>query len=75
MKDTQYKVVKQGFTDASQVSRGDDLFYRCEICQDVIPSTPKENVRCQCRNIAIDVEYIRLFVKDFSKFTLTQKLS
>lgn len=73
MRHVKYKVIKQGLTDASQAPRGDDIFYRCEICEEILASTPKDNVRCKCRNVAIDVEYVRLFVKDFSKFSVVQK--
>lgn len=68
-----YKVIKAGLTDASQAPRGTEILYHCGICDDYIPSAPKDNIRCKCRNIVIDNDYIRMFVKDFSKFTVVEK--
>jgi hypothetical protein len=75
MKHPEYRVLKQGLKDASQAPRGDNIFYRREISHDILPSAPKTNIRCKCRNIAIDVEYNRLLVQDFSKFTVLERIS
>jgi hypothetical protein len=43
--------------------RGDDLFYECLRCHDVIPSNPHDSVQCSCGNFRIDVDYGRLAAK------------
>ncbi len=68
-----YKVISTDLDDVSEAQRDSSIFYRCEICGEYVPSQPKDNVKCNCGNIVIDTEYVRLFVKDFSKFTVVQQ--
>ena len=44
--------------------KGKSLFYECLRCGNIIPSQPKDYIECACRNIAIDVGYGRIIVKD-----------
>ena len=46
---------------------GDNCFYECLICGDVLPSRPKDDVDCKCKNIIIDVGAHRLVLRDHSK--------
>ena len=69
----EYKVVSKGFTDTSQVPKGKELYYHCTVCDGIIPSSPKDNVGCKCRNIFIDIDYLRLSVRDFAKFEVVKK--
>lgn len=41
---------KQGFPVAQ------NLFYRCKLCGETIPSQPPDSMGCQCRNITIDID-------------------
>jgi hypothetical protein len=67
-------VAQKGLTDTSQAKRGKDLYYHCGICGAYIPSQPEDSISCKCANIIIDVEYVRLLVKDFSKFSVVRQL-
>lgn len=54
---------------------GDDLFYKCEICGDMIPSKPPGPVaECKCKNIFIDVDAGRMDAQDDTKITLHRKI-
>jgi hypothetical protein len=59
-------------SDTSQAPKGKEYFYRCAACGGVIPSTPRDNVGCECGNIFIDLDYLRLAVKDYTKFEVLQ---
>jgi len=45
---------------------GDDLFYECLHCGEVVPSSPSESTHCECRNIMIDIDYGRIKIQDHS---------
>jgi hypothetical protein len=75
MKKTRFVTIKKDLTGTSEAPRGKDIFYRCGICEDYISSQPKDSIGCKCDNIFIDVDYIRLFVRDFGKFTVVRKTS
>lgn len=63
-----YERIRNDFTDAHDVPRGDDVYYRCTVCGGMIPSTPDDSVQCKCGNVFIDVDYHRLCVADYRKF-------
>ena len=73
MKHSTYRIIGQALTDTSQAPRGEGIFYRCEDCGDIVTSIPKDNIRCSCRNIVIDIEYVCLMIRDFSVFTVLEK--
>jgi len=52
------------FEPSSGYPGGCNLFYECTSCDTVIPSLPSESTECQCGNIAIDVEYGRIVIRD-----------
>lgn len=68
MTELAYDVVLDGLTDTSQAPKGRDIYYRCKLCGDIIPSQPKDNVGCKCGNVFIDVDAFRLAVKDYLQF-------
>ena len=43
---------------------GPHLFYKCRVCHEVLPSSPQDNVACQCGNIHIYGYDSRMGVKD-----------
>lgn len=67
-------VAAETFSDTSQVPRGNDLSYKCLQCNAVVPSGPRDSIGCECGNIFIDTDYVRLVVRDFSKFQLVRRL-
>lgn len=60
--------------NSSDVPKGKDIYYKCLKCGDVIFSRSKVNVSCKCRNMFIDVGYLRLTVEEFSKFQVLKKI-
>lgn len=73
MTSTSYEILTVGITDTSEAKIGDDIFYKCDICQSIVPSIPKDNAHCACGNIGIDWDLHRLFVRDYSKFIVLKK--
>jgi cytochrome c2 len=74
MKRVTYEILKVGIQDTNEAIRGKDIFYKCDICHSIISSTPKDSVGCECGNIEIDREYVRLYVKDYSKFLILRSI-
>ncbi len=75
MKETSYEVLKFGVKDTSEAVRGKDIFYKCNICQSIVSSTPKNNVYCSCNNINIDNDLNRMFVVDKSNFVILKRIT
>ena len=75
MKKTTYEVLKIGIKDTSEAMRGKDIYYKCNICQLIVSSTPKDNVYCSCNNISIDKDLNRMFVKDKSNFVILKRIT
>lgn len=73
MNNVQYEIFQESIKDTSEAKRGKNLFYKCTVCGDIISSQPKESIRCICGNIIIDADYIRLAIKDYSKFQVLKK--
>ena len=46
---------------------GRNIYYECLRCGDVVPSLPTDSTACTCKDIAIDVDYGRVSVKDHGK--------
>ena len=57
---------KQGFPVAP------NLFYRCKLCDETIPSQPPDSMGCKCRNITIDIDYARISVKQEGEIELLE---
>lgn len=49
---------------------GSDLFYECLTCNETVPSMPRGNAHCKCRNIMLDVDFGRISIRDNSKIKL-----
>ncbi len=73
MKNASYEVLDIRISDTKEAIRGKNIFYKCNICESIIPSTPKDNVNCSCGNIGIDKDLNRLFVTDYSKFVILER--
>ena len=74
MTDEKYEIIVDNVTDTGQAPKGKGVYYRCTLCNDVIPSSPKDNIECKCANIVIDIDYFRLHVRDFSYFQVVRKI-
>lgn len=73
MKNNSYEELNIRIKDTSDAIIDKDIFYKCLICQSIIPSMPKDNTRCKCFNIDIDKDIHRLYVGDYSKFVILRK--
>ncbi|MGD0351443.1 MAG: hypothetical protein ABSB84_14185 [Verrucomicrobiota bacterium] len=62
--------IYQHFDPAKGYPVGNDLYYECLTCGNVIPSMSKKNVRCACRNVAIDAASGRLTIQSNEKIKL-----
>jgi hypothetical protein len=49
---------------------GDALYFECTACGGSMPSLPPESTQCACGNLAIDVDYGRVSVRDHSKMQI-----
>ena len=58
---------KQGWPCAA------DLFYECMRCHKVLPSMPNDNLWCDCYNLCIDVDAVRLGAEDESSIKLIRR--
>jgi len=47
---------------------GASLYFECGRCGSVLKSLPEDSVVCSCGNIAIDVDYGRVSVKEHGEF-------
>jgi hypothetical protein len=74
MRNTSYEVLETEIRNTKEAKKGKDIFYKCDKCQSIIPSIPKDNINCLCGNISIDKDLNRLFVEDYSKFIVLKKI-
>lgn len=75
MKKINYEPLNIQIKDISEAIIGRDIFYKCGICQMIIPSVPKDNVYCSCLNINLDKDMHRLFVKDKTQFFILRRIT
>ena len=73
MNNQQYEVIQENITSTREAKKGKDIFYKCMICDGVIPSQPDDNIGCKCGNVFIDIDYFRLAIRDYSKFQVIRK--
>jgi hypothetical protein len=71
----QFEIEGRGYRDTAEVPKGEDIFYRCDVCDDHFSSAPYANAGCHCGNVFIDWAAFRLFVRDFETFTVLRKTS
>ena len=64
----EFEIVAENISDTSEAPKGKNIYYRCTICEKMIPSQPKDNVGCECGNVFIDIDYFRLIIGDYKKF-------
>ena len=74
MKKMPYKTLQCGLRDTSEAIKGKDIFYKCNKCQSIIASIPRDNVGCSGGNIEIDKDLNRLLVRNFSDFLLLKRI-
>jgi hypothetical protein len=58
------KRVYHSFDPNAGYPAGGNLYYECVTCGVVLPSSPSDSTLCSCGNIAIDVDYGRISIKD-----------
>ena len=69
-----YEVVQDRVSDTAQAMKGRDIYYKCEACDGIVPSQPKDNIGCSCGNVFVDIDYFRLSIKDYDKFVVLRLL-
>lgn len=74
MRESKYKLISNCIKDTSEAQKGKNIYYRCTKCNGIIPSQPKDNIGCKCRNVFIDIDYFRLSIMDYSKFEVVEKV-
>lgn len=74
MRNMKLEVILPMISNESQAPRGQDIFYKCGKCGDIVPSQPKDNIGCKCGNVFIDTDYVRLAVEDLSQFQVMRRL-
>jgi hypothetical protein len=74
MSDGKYEEIVEKYQNSSEVPKGKHLFYRCDACQSIIPSLPKESVACSCGRVGIDVDAWRLWFDEPDQFTVLRSL-
>jgi hypothetical protein len=47
---------------------GESIYFECGRCGNILCSLPSDSVVCSCGNVAIDVDYGRVSVKEHSQF-------
>jgi hypothetical protein len=70
-----YESLALEIRDERDVPRAREISYRCGVCEGVVPSQPNDSCGCRCRNIFIDADYVRLVVRDWTKFTVVRQIA
>jgi len=73
-KNYEFRVLKNGIGDTSEADRDRNIFYKCLICEAMFLSTIRNNVGCECNNIAIDYDMYRLAVEDRTKIQILERV-
>jgi hypothetical protein len=74
MKTSSYDTLDIAINNTKDAIKGKDIYYKCNKCQSIIPSIPKDNVSCACGNIGIDKDLNRLFIMDYSSFLILKRI-
>ena len=72
MSKPEYEIIGAGYDDTSGVPRDTDIWYHCTKCDGLIPSVPKDNVGCECGNVFIDRDYVRLAIENYGAFEVVR---
>jgi len=67
-------IIADGISDTNEAPKGKNIYYKCMICGETIPSQPRDNIGCECGNIFIDIDYFRLWIKDYSRAQVLKNL-
>jgi len=74
MNKASFKLIGKEYNDTGQVPKDKDVFYKCGLCQTIIPSLPESKIAsCDCGNVHIDLFYWRLAIKDFRGFEVLKQ--
>jgi hypothetical protein len=49
-----FVVDAMSFNEASGYPQGDDLYYECSLCGEIVRSQPIESAECSCGNLLVD---------------------
>ena len=69
-----FEIVGCEYNNPSELPREDDVLYRCTKCGGMIPSRVSHSIGCGCRNIAIDMDYFRLTVRNFRQLEVVRMI-
>lgn len=75
MKKTKYETLQENLIDTKDILKGRNIFYKCQICTNIVPSLPKDNVCCDCGNICIDKDMNRLWISNYEDFSVLIRIS
>jgi hypothetical protein len=75
MNEDRFVILNARIANTGDAIRGKNIYYHCTKCEDYVHSQPEGSTRCKCRNIAIDVDYVRLHVEDLTEFQVVRKLN
>jgi len=68
MSEQKFRIISENIKDTSEVKKGNNIYYKCTKCGDIIPSKPNDNIGCQCGNVFIDIDYHRLSIDNYDNF-------
>jgi hypothetical protein len=73
MNEDRFVILNARVAGTGDALRGKDIYYHCTKCGNYVPSQAEDSTRCKCRNIVIDVDYVRLHVEDLAEFQVVRK--
>jgi hypothetical protein len=59
-----FVVDAMSFDAASGYPQGDDLYYQCSLCGDIVRSQPIESAECSCGNLVVDSDTGKLLPRN-----------
>ncbi len=74
MNEDVFVVIGSNYSDTACVPKGENIWYKCLNCGEMIPSVPEDNLGCKCGNVFIDKDCWRLIVSDFRKLKVLKKV-
>lgn len=73
MSTTKEKWIEISFDPNKGYPAGSKLYYKCNLCQVVVPSLPDDSIMCDCGNITIDVDAGRVSIKTEQQMSLLRR--
>jgi hypothetical protein len=59
--------------DTSEVPKGRGIFYQCARCFSIVPCAPPDNAGCRCGNVFVDIDALRLAVRDMKRLVVLKR--